>query len=95
MKNLLQALYISIVFILLPTLGKAQTNLQNDKKMTEQVLKDKNGHIIGKVVKRGNYYELQDKNGHTLGKYDPVNDRTIDKNGHTIGRGNLLTTLLP
>ena len=62
--------------------------------MKEEILKDGQGHTLGKIVQRGQYWEIQDKYGRTLGKYDPKTNKTLDAQGHTIGQGNLLTTLL-
>lgn len=60
----------------------------------EQEFRNNNGTLIGKVVKRGEYYELQNVQGHTLAKYDPSTDRTLTKEGHLVGKGNQLSSFL-
>jgi len=62
--------------------------------MSDQVLKDKNGHTLGKISEFNGILKLRDKNGRTLGTYDPKSNKTRDLNGRTIGTGNLLTSLL-
>ena len=60
---------------------------------TEEI-KDKNGHLIGKIETKSNgIKEAHDKFGHLLGKYDPKTNITTDKIGHKVGTGNQLTTL--
>ena len=62
---------------------------------TDPSLKDKNGHLIGKIkTKPDGTQEIRDKNGHYLGKYNPKTNFTYDKNGHKVGSGNLLSSLL-
>lgn len=60
----------------------------------ETEFRNSNGKQIGKVVKRGVYYELQNPQGHTLAKYDPSMDRTLTKEGHLVGNGNQLSRFL-
>ncbi len=62
--------------------------------MATQELKDRNGHLIGKIAEEGGKLVIKDRNGHSKGKYDPKTNTTYDMNGHKIGTGNLLTTLL-
>lgn len=60
----------------------------------EQDFRNNDGKLIGKIVKRGEYYELQNAQGHTLAKYNPSTDRTITKEGYLVGTGNLLSSCL-
>jgi hypothetical protein len=63
--------------------------------MADQVLKDKKGHMIGKIfTARNGVQTIKDATGHTKGTYDPKTNKTKDARGHTVGTGNLLTTLL-
>lgn len=58
----------------------------------DQVLKDRYGHIIGKIKSEGNRDVIYDEYGHRLGYFDGT--YTYDEYGHRVGTGNLLTTLL-
>jgi len=62
--------------------------------MATQELRNRNGHLIGKIVEEGGKLVIKDPNGHSKGKYDPNTNTTSDTNGHRIGTGNLLVTLL-
>jgi len=63
--------------------------------MSETILKDRYGRIIGKIKeKRDGILELRDKYGKYLGRYDPKRNETRDKYGNLVGRGNLLSMLL-
>lgn len=59
-----------------------------------EVLRDRNGSMIGKIEHNGQIQILRDRNGSKLGSYDPRDNATRDRNGSKIGSGNLLTTLL-
>lgn len=63
--------------------------------MSEQVLRNKNGAVIGKITVDG--YGVQtiwNSRGGRLGSYHPSHNVTKNKNGANVGYGNLLTTLL-
>lgn len=62
--------------------------------MAEQVLRDRYGHIIGRITQRSGQFEIRDSYGHLKGRYDPKTDTTRDAYGHLVGKGNLLTSLL-
>ena len=63
--------------------------------MDEQVLRDRNGSILGRISTQGNgLLQLRDGNGNIKGFYDPKNDVTLHKDGSIAFRGNMLTTLL-
>ncbi len=63
--------------------------------MADQVLKDKQGHTIGRISTATNGVQtIKDSQGHTKGTYDPKTNRTKDSQGHSVGNGNLLATLL-
>lgn len=63
--------------------------------MADQVLKDKQGHMIARISTGSNGVQtIKDPQGHTKGTYDPKTNKTKDSQGHTVGTGNLLTTLL-
>lgn len=68
---------------------------RNVLQQSETVLKDKNGHLLGKIKTRSDgTQEIRDKNGRYLGKYNPKTNITYDKNGHKVGTGNQLAALL-
>ena len=46
-----------------------------------QELKDRNGHLIGKIVEEGGKLVIKDRNGHSKGKYDPKTNTTYNMNG--------------
>ncbi len=58
----------------------------------DQVLKDRNGNLIGKIRSEGNKDVIYDRNNNRLGYFDGKD--TFDRNCRKIGSGNLLTTLL-
>lgn len=61
----------------------------------EQVLRDKNGRMLGKVKQRSDgRLEGRDATGRLRGTYDPKLDKTRDHTGRIIGSGNLLATLI-
>ncbi|MEM4959329.1 MAG: hypothetical protein QXX12_05580 [Nanopusillaceae archaeon] len=63
--------------------------------MSETILRDRYGRIIGKIkVKSDGTEELRDRYGKYLGKYDPKKNETRDRYGRLIGKGNLLPLLL-
>ena len=63
--------------------------------MSEQVLKDKLGHTIGKISTSSNGLQtIKTPQGHTKGTYDPKTNTTKDNLGHKVGTGNLLISLL-
>ena len=63
--------------------------------MKEQVLKDKRGKKIGKIIfEKNGKQSLKDERGIKKGVYDPKNNKTVDSRGKKVGNGNLLTTLL-
>ena len=59
-----------------------------------EVLRDRNGSLIGKVEHTAHTQILWDKNNSKLGTYDPRENATRDRNGRKVGSGNLLLTLL-
>ncbi len=63
--------------------------------MADQELRDRLGHLLGKIRERGDgTMELRDRLGHLLGTYNPRMNVTRDRLGKLVGKGNLLTTLL-
>ena len=63
--------------------------------MSDQVLKDARGHIIGKISAASNGVQtIKDERGHVKGSYDPKANKTKDERGHIVGTGNLLSSLL-
>ncbi|MCX5871041.1 MAG: hypothetical protein NTY00_10530 [Deltaproteobacteria bacterium] len=63
--------------------------------MADQVLKDKRGSTIGRIITGSNGVQtIKDERGSTKGTYDPKTNTTKDHRGSTVGTGNLLTTLL-
>jgi hypothetical protein len=59
-----------------------------------EVLRNRNGSIIGKIEHYGQTQILRDRNGSKLGTYDARENATRDRNGSKVGSGNLLLTLL-
>ncbi|MEQ8156137.1 MAG: hypothetical protein ABRQ25_14825 [Clostridiaceae bacterium] len=62
--------------------------------MHEQVLRDKNGILLGKIKEVSGQLELRNRHGILMGKYNPNTDQTRDRHGALVGTGNLLTMLL-
>lgn len=63
--------------------------------MGDQILKDKNNKIIGKIKQLSNgQLEIYDYHNKRLGKYDPKTNQTRNSNNSLVGKGNLLTLLL-
>jgi len=62
--------------------------------MADQLLKDKNGRLIGKIAMSGSRYQGFDQSGRLKGSYDPKSDSTFDANGRLVGKGNLLSALV-
>lgn len=62
--------------------------------MAEEVLRNKNGQIIGRIKEEGGYFVIRDASGKILGRYNPRDNTTRDSSGRIIGRGNLLVALL-
>ena len=63
--------------------------------MSEQILRDKHGNLLGYIKEEGNQLVIRDKHRNLLGYYDPKTNITRDKHRNNVGKGNLLTTLLP
>jgi len=57
-------------------------------------LRDRNGHLLGKIKEVNGEYQIRDANGRLLGRYNPKTNVTRDRNGKLVGRGNLLATLI-
>jgi len=57
-------------------------------------LRDRNGHLLGKIKEVNGEYELRDASGRLLGRYNPKTNVTRDRCGRLIGRGNLLAALI-
>jgi len=62
--------------------------------MATQILRDRSGNTIGKIIEFGNKLFIYDVKGNRLGQYDPKINVTFDASGNRIGVGNLLTMLL-
>jgi len=62
--------------------------------MSTEILRDRSGHLLGRIKEVNGEYELRDVNGKLLGWYNPKTNATRDRNGRLIGRGNLLVSLL-
>ena len=60
--------------------------------MTQQVLRDKSGRLLGKIETNGNRQTLRDAHGRLLGTFDGI--QTRDSQGRLVGTGNLLVSLL-
>ncbi|MGD1042583.1 MAG: hypothetical protein ABR913_05905 [Sedimentisphaerales bacterium] len=63
--------------------------------MAKQILRDKNGFIIGYLETRSDGEQtIRDSAGRMRGKYDPKRNFTYDENGRHVGEGNLLASLI-
>lgn len=62
--------------------------------MSEQILKDSRGSIIGRIQSQGGKFVLKDARGSIKGYYEPNSNKTKNAQGSIVGTGNLLTTLL-
>jgi sporulation protein YlmC with PRC-barrel domain len=62
--------------------------------MCEEVFRNRNGQLLGRVKEVNMVYELRDKNGVLLGKYNPETNQTRDRNAKLLGKGNLLSMLI-
>jgi len=63
--------------------------------MKEQVLRDKNNRLMGKIITLSDgRLEIRDPSNRRKGTYNPKNNETRDSSNRLIGKGNLLTTLL-
>jgi len=62
--------------------------------MADQILRDRNSRIIGRIEDRPNEQILRDRNSRIKGRYDKRTDITRDERGHIVGTGNLLAGLV-
>lgn len=63
--------------------------------MSVQILKDKKGHIIGRLsVDSKGKKTLQDAKDNFIGHYYPDQDVTRDAKGRVVGKGDCLNKLL-
>lgn len=62
--------------------------------MSIENLRDRNGHLLGKIKEVNGEYQVRDTNGKLLGRYNPKTNVTRDRNGKLVGRGNLLAALI-
>ncbi|MFP4013717.1 MAG: hypothetical protein ACLFVQ_06500 [Chitinispirillaceae bacterium] len=63
--------------------------------MPEQVLRDRQSRVIGKIRTLSNgQLEIRDRSDRLKGTYDPEINITKDSSNRMIGKGNLLKTLL-
>jgi len=62
--------------------------------MPQEVLRDRNGYIIGYRDHVGNEDQLRDRNGRLVGRYDHITDRTRGSDSHLVGFGDHLVRLL-
>jgi hypothetical protein len=63
--------------------------------MTEQVLKDNRGIVIGRIqADSSGVMVIKDHRGLIKGRYDPRTNITKDDRGIHVGTGNLLSSLL-
>lgn len=56
-----------------------------------QVLRDRNGNIVGRVEESNGKIVGRDANGNYSGSYDPKSNTTRDVNGNIAGYGNQIT----
>lgn len=62
--------------------------------MSMEILRDRSGSVIGRIIKMGNQFVLYTPGGERLGHYDPNMNATYDARSNRIGQGNLLALLL-
>lgn len=59
-----------------------------------EILRDRSGNMIGKIIKIGHQFVLFTPGGERLGQYDPRLNATFDASNNRVGQGNLLAMLL-
>lgn len=62
--------------------------------MSSQDIRDRNGHVIGRLKQEGSKQVLYSASGQKLGWYDEATNETKDARGHRVGSGNSVMTLL-
>lgn len=62
--------------------------------MSTEILRDRSGNMIGKIMKLGSDLVLFNASGNRLGHYNPSINATFDASLNRVGQGNLLTMLL-
>jgi hypothetical protein len=63
--------------------------------MTDQVLRDKGGRLLGRISEKSDgRLEGRDHAGRLKGTYDPRTDQTRDQAGRLVGKGNLLSSVV-
>ncbi len=77
-----------LILIAVPASSRAQSD-------TTQVLKDRQGRILGSIMVRGDSrQQATDYRGYPVGSYDPRTNRSFDETGKVVGYGNLLSGLI-
>lgn len=59
-----------------------------------QMLRDRNGIVIGQLRWSGNNLRLYNRDGIYQGYYRKTNDMTYNRDGKMMGRGNMVVSLL-
>ena len=62
--------------------------------MSEEIIKNFNGQILGRLEDRGDKIVARDFYGKNLGSYSKVDDKTRDFYGKIISNGNTLAGLI-
>lgn len=62
--------------------------------MADQILRDRNSRIIGRIEDRPNEQIIRDANSRIKGRYDKRTNTTRDESGRIVGTGNLLASLI-
>ena len=63
--------------------------------MTDQILRDRNNRLLGKIKQRSDgRLEGRDASNRLKGTYDPKKDETRDSSNRLVGKGNMLATLI-
>jgi len=72
----------------------AISRAQNPSTMSEQILKNSRGTIVGRIQSQGGKLVLKDARGSIKGFYEPNSNKTKNAQGSIVGTGNMLSTLL-
>lgn len=66
----------------------------NPATMSEQILRNSRGSIVGRIQSQGGKLVLKDARGSIKGYYEPNSNKTKNAQGSIVGTGNMLSTLL-
>ena len=59
-----------------------------------EILKDRMGTMLGKILDKGSTKEVRDRNGSLLARYDKKSNKTQSKFGAMLNYGDTLTSFI-